>query len=56
MSDVLSVENEVSDHRAVFVPVYNKKCHRRKIWIYKDVNIDELRAEINDINWIDFFL
>jgi len=59
MSGVISVKNRVTGNRAVFylinAPVFNKKCHRRKIWICKDVNIDGLRAEMNEINRIDFF-
>ena len=58
-SDVIEIERTISDHDAAFVviniPVTIKRNFKRRIWLYNQSNVDELKSMINSIPWLDNF-
>lgn len=58
LSDVISVPNEISDHKATCLYIQseesNSKTFKRKIWLYNKDNFDAFNADMNNFDWLCF--
>ena len=54
-SGTLEVEPSVSDHKATYISVSLKfdlkRAYKRKVWEYKNADLDKLNALIHDYDW-----
>ena len=58
-SGVTSVDNSISDHNLTFLYCQHKNTantsYKRKIWLYKEADLDNLNEDIKLFNWKNFF-